>query len=148
MRPRFQVRPVLHLLGPFAVLLAACGGTPPPQTAGEARSSQVALSTDAAATEIASARCNHEAACGTVGTGRTYEARDQCKNEFLRSARADSAAQACPAGIGARLLDDCTGRLRQESCHPLSTLSLMSACRPAALCSQAQAGATFWTPAP
>ncbi len=151
MRPRFSsgaVLPHLGWLGPFTLLLAACGAAPPPHTAGEAHSPDASLSADAAATQIARARCDREVACGSVGTGRMYPARDECTRDFLRSAQTDLANQACPSGIGARRLDDCTGRLRKESCHPLSTLSLMDACRPAALCSEASPTAAFWTPAP
>ncbi|MGD0524247.1 MAG: DUF6184 family natural product biosynthesis lipoprotein, partial [Polyangiaceae bacterium] len=106
------------------------------------------MSVDTASSEIANARCDREVACGDVGTGRTYAARDQCAGELLRSARADLATPGCPAGIAARLVDDCASRLRQESCHPLSTLSLMEACRPAALCLQqtSSKGTNFWTP--
>jgi hypothetical protein len=58
----------------------------------------------------------------------------QCTSELARSARADLATYPCPAGIGPALLDDCASRLRSESCHPISTLARMYACRPAAFC--------------
>jgi hypothetical protein len=94
------------------------------------------VSRDAAAIQIANARCDHEVACGAVGAGRTYAARDECASELLRSAQEDLAAKPCTVGIAARLVDDCTARLRVESCHPLSTLTRMYACRPTGLCLQ------------
>lgn len=106
------------------------------------------MSADAAASQIAGARCDHEVACGTVGTGRTYAGRDECEGELLRSAETDLGTRACAGGIAARLVDDCASRLRQESCHPLSTLSRMSACRPVALCVQTTKASAFWTPSP
>jgi hypothetical protein len=135
MRSRLQARHLVRLFGPCALLLAACQATTPP-TIVAPPSSQAALSADAAASEIANARCDHEVACGAVGVGRAYAARDQCASELRQSAKADLAIQACPTGIAARFVDDCTGKLRKESCHPLSTLSRMYACRPAALCLQ------------
>ncbi len=126
-------RLVSRLTGPCAALLLAACQTPPSQTSAAALP-PAALSADTAAYEIAHARCDHESACGTVGAGRTYPDHDQCASELLRSAQIDLATQACPAGIAARRVEDCAGRLRHESCHPLSTLSRMYACRPAALC--------------
>jgi hypothetical protein len=94
------------------------------------------LSADTAASHIANARCDHELACGGVGTGRSYATRDECASELLRSAQVDLAANRCTVGIAAQLVDDCAARLRVESCHPLSTLTRMYACRPAGLCIQ------------
>jgi hypothetical protein len=118
-----------------AMLVAGCGAAPA-NTGGAASSSQAVLSVEAAASQLAAARCDHELACGTIGDGRAYPARDACTSENLRSVQADLASHACPSGIAAKRIDDCTGRLRQESCHPLSLLSRMYACRPAALCLQ------------
>jgi hypothetical protein len=115
-----------------AVLLG-CKAIPAP-TGPAAPSAPVVVSSDTAARAIANARCDHDVACGAVGAGRTYAARDQCASELLRSAELDLSSQPCSEGLAAGRVADCAGRLRQESCHPLSTLSRMYACRPAALC--------------
>lgn len=118
-----------------AMLVAACGAAPA-NTGGVAPSSLAVVSAEVAASQLADARCNHELACGTIGDGRAYPARNACMSENLLSVQADLAAHACPSGLGAKRIDDCTGLLRQESCHPLSLLSRMYACRPDALCLQ------------
>jgi hypothetical protein len=128
-----QTRSVQHLLGSCMALLTACHAGPS-QTASAGTAAPATVGRDAAAIQIASARCDHEVACGAVGAGRSYAARDECATELLRSAQADLAANPCAVGIEARLLQDCTSRLRAESCHPLSTLTRMYACRPTGLC--------------
>jgi hypothetical protein len=149
MRPALHARRVPLVLCVVALPLAACGGASPAQPAGEARASGAVVSADTAASQIAGARCDRERECGAIGAGRTYEGREQCTTALLGSAKADLTAQPCPSGIAAARLADCTGRLRQESCQALSTLTLMSACRPEALCLQTTArGAAFWAPAP
>lgn len=135
MRLPSQARRTQRLLGPCAAFLAACHGIPS-QSAGVGAPARAVLSTDTAASHIADARCDHELACGAVGAGRAFATREECASELLRSAQADLAANHCTAGIAARLLDDCAAKLRVESCHPLSTLTRMYACRPAGLCLQ------------
>ncbi len=134
--------PARMLMPLGAMLFAACGAAPA-NTGGAAPSSRAVLSVEVAASQLADARCNHELACGTIGDGRTYPARNACMRENLLSVQADLAAHACPSGIATKRIDDCTGRLRQESCHPLSLLSRMYACRPAALCLQTTSIHTF-----
>jgi hypothetical protein len=133
MKHSIQTHHGLRSLSLCATLLAACHASSP-QTATVDSTARARLTTDSAAGQIADARCDHELACEAVGGGHAYSARDQCASEFFRSTQADLAAQPCTNGIAARRVADCAGRLRQESCHPLSTLSRMYACRPAALC--------------
>src|SRR5579863_3498633 len=93
MSPFLRLRSI-QLAGPCLAILTACQAGPP-STAPRGPSATAAVTRDTAAVEIASARCDHEAACGAVGTGRTYAAPDECASELFRSAREDLAAAPC-----------------------------------------------------
>lgn len=120
-------------LAPLALVLGACVESPsgPPASV----TAPTVVSVDQAATELAVSRCDHDAACSDVGTGRRYSTTAECAAQVQQSTRQDLAR--CSAGIEPRRLAACERRLRAESCRPLSTLSRMLACRAEALCAGA-----------
>ena len=85
---------VLVLTAPaVAFLLAACQEETNRPVGADGTPAARVLSPDTAAFLIASARCDHEVACGAVGAGRTYSAREQCASELQRSAQEDLTTQ-------------------------------------------------------
>jgi hypothetical protein len=91
---------------------------------------------EAAASAIAAARCEHEAACNQIGPGHNYATADACTAAFSSSALSDLKGHPCPGGIDSNQVAACASILKRESCLPLSSLSRMYTCRPAALCIQ------------
>lgn len=85
--------------------------------------------------ELSEARCDREVRCGGVGSGKTYETRDQCIADLNHEGYEDLDADACPRGIDRRELDKCLSEIHGERCGaPLDTLERLVACRSAALC--------------
>lgn len=119
----------------WLLALAACA----PAASAPARprgSPGAPISADAAASAIAAARCEHEAACNQIGAGHDYATADACTAAFSSSALSDLRGHPCPGGIDSNHVRACAGILKRESCLPLSSLSRMYTCRPVALCIQ------------
>ena len=84
---------------------------------------------------ISEARCDREVRCGGVGSGETYETRDQCVGDLKNDGYEDLDAKACPKGLDERELEQCLSEIQAERCGaPLDTLERLVACRSASLC--------------
>lgn len=127
---RWTVHRPMSLIA-LATALAACmesGVGPPPDAARH----PPPLRPDDASVALAGARCDHEAVCSDVGNGHSYTTRDVCVEQVQQSVLHDLGR--CSIGVDPHKLTVCESLLRNESCHPLSTLSRMIACRTEALC--------------
>ncbi len=127
-----RARAMVLVIGP---VLAACV----PQTRASEQSAAgggtlAVLDANTAATEVAVARCRHEAECDNVGPGRRYATPDACVTELTHSAATDLAPRTCPSGIDNGRLTRCAVQFQRESCAPLAPLSRMYACNPSVLC--------------
>lgn len=125
---------VIATLG-LGALVAACE---PAATKGvtSAMPEPETMSVSTAAGVLAEASCEHESSCEGIGPSRHYPTVAACAEDFGQTAQNDFERHPCRAGINARHLEACADMLRDESCHPLSTLSRMHACRLAAICNR------------
>jgi hypothetical protein len=123
--------PIAPVAASCLALFVGCG--PPPQGAAPSSVPSV-IPPLAAADIIAQSRCAHENACGGVGADRPFATEAACKDELQRSAETDLSRKPCVSGLDPDRVGACASALRDESCHPLSTLSRMYACRVASLC--------------
>jgi hypothetical protein len=91
---------------------------------------------DSAVGRIAAARCDREVRCNNVGAKEKFPNRRECVARMVEYKRAHVNAQACPAGIAERDLENCLDAIRSEDCtSPALALERMNACRSTALCS-------------
>ena len=119
------------LVGP---VLAACAPQTQARDSAAGGGTLAVLDATTAATEVAVARCRHEAECDNVGPGRRYASSGACVAELTQSAATDLAPHTCPSGIDTGRLTRCAVQFQRESCEPLAPLSRMYACEPAVLC--------------
>ena len=85
--------------------------------------------------QYAEARCDREARCNNVGSGRRYGDRATC----LTAARQDRhdawGANACRAGVNAEHLSACLSDVRTQECsNPIQDLARVAACRTGEIC--------------
>lgn len=121
-----------------ASLLVATGcerrDVPTSQTRTTGAEIEPALDNAAAVASIALARCDREASCGNLGSGRT---RESCLTEMRGKAEGDLNTAKCPGGVARKPLDSCLTEIQGEACsHPLDTLERLAACNTSALCSR------------
>jgi len=84
---------------------------------------------------IAASRCDREARCGNVGTGKRCESAQSCHAVVRNSFASDLNAADCPSGIDQRELAECMQEVRDENCsNPLDTLGRLAACRTSDMC--------------
>jgi len=90
----------------------------------------------AAADKIVATRCEREATCNNIGSGRKYQTREAC-NLALNAEMSEALNSAnCPGGIDATQVVACVAELRKESCTSgLSAVEHVTGCRAAAICS-------------
>jgi hypothetical protein len=99
-------------------------------------SGSVTLANDYAAEQLASARCDREAACNNVGFGRRYDNRAACILAYQHNAREELRVDQCPYGISNGALDKCITVIEDERCNnPLDTITRLTECRQDVLCS-------------
>lgn len=93
------------------------------------------LAFNEALNNIASSRCEHEARCGNVGTGKRYESTDACRTVVRNDYARDLNAADCPAGIDRQELSECVQAVRDESCgNPIEAIGRIAACRTSDMC--------------
>ena len=76
----------------------------------------VMVETASAVMRVTTARCDREAECSNVGTGKEYGDRDECVNSVGHTVVATIPADACPGGIDADALSTCTRDVQAEPC--------------------------------
>jgi hypothetical protein len=90
---------------------------------------------ETAVSSITRARCDREARCNNVGSGRKFESHDDCVTKTRASWRDDLNNLECPRGVVENQLSSCLEQIRNESCgNPLDTLERALACRAVDLC--------------
>lgn len=76
----------------------------------------VMVETASAVMKVTTARCDREAECSNVGTGKEYGDRDECVNSVGHNVVATLASEACPGGVDADALSTCTRDVQAEPC--------------------------------
>jgi hypothetical protein len=127
-----RARAMVLVVGP--VLAACVHQTKAIDQSAAAVGTSAVLDANTAATEVAVARCRHEAECDNVGPGRRYASSGACVAELTQSAATDLAPRTCPSGIDSGRLTRCAVQFQRESCEPLAPLTRMYACDPPVLC--------------
>jgi hypothetical protein len=90
---------------------------------------------EAAVSSITQARCDREARCNNVGTGKKFDSRSDCMTKTRSDWRDDLNSLECPRGVEEQQLTSCLTQIRSESCeNPLDTLERALACRTVDLC--------------
>ena len=69
-----------------------------------------------AALRVATARCDREAACGNIGTGRPFGDRDECVNQIGHDVVADLSSEECPSGVATDSLEACISDVQSAPC--------------------------------
>lgn len=93
------------------------------------------VETATAVMRVVTARCDREAACGHVGTGRSYGDRDECANGVGHDVVAAFPSDDCPSGIDAERLDACAAAIDAATCDAsTSDGNLPAACALDQLC--------------
>ena len=76
----------------------------------------VMVETASAVMRVTTARCDREAECSNVGTGKEYGDRDECVNSVGHNVVATLASDACPGGVDADALATCPRDVQAEPC--------------------------------
>jgi hypothetical protein len=96
----------------------------------------VFVETSSAVKRVTTTRCDREAACNNVGTGKPYGDRDACVNEIGHYVVAALPAEACPAGADADALSICVRDVEAEPCAEggVAAVDRLSSCSRERLC--------------
>ena len=87
-----------------------------------------AVSHDDAIMRLTTARCEREAACNNLGSGKKYADREACMSEAGQSARGTLRADQC-AMIDQSKLSSCLNDIKNERCsNPIDSLDSMTSC--------------------
>lgn len=89
----------------------APAATPPPPVR-----VPVMVETASVVMRVTTARCDREAECSNVGTGREFGDRDECVNEIGHHVVAALPSDACPGGVDADVLATCVRDVQAEPC--------------------------------
>jgi len=90
---------------------------------------------ESAVSSITQARCDREARCNNVGSGKKYESREDCVTKTRADWRDDLNARECPNGVVSTQLASCVTQIKDESCgNPVEKLESVLACRTVDLC--------------
>ncbi|MGD0526416.1 MAG: DUF6184 family natural product biosynthesis lipoprotein [Polyangiaceae bacterium] len=134
----------MKLLTAACLLLvtAACEqeGPPPPRTPYPLTDPQPQPNAQAAADfrvieHIASATCDREQSCGTIGPGGYFESREQCMKTMRDKLDATLGVSQCPAGLDLKAVEACLSSLEANQCaQPGDAITRAARCPPAELC--------------
>jgi hypothetical protein len=87
--------------------------------------------------EMASARCDHEQACGNIGSRKKYATRDGCIEDTLPVVLREVTSNACPRGIDSDSATGCMAAIRQSACsNKFDRMASVDVCRTQAICTQ------------
>ncbi len=75
------------------------------------------VETSSAVMRLTTARCDREAACEHVGTGRAFADRDECTNAVGHDVVAALPDEDCPLGVDADRLATCVAEIGSRSCE-------------------------------
>lgn len=118
----------LGLMVAFGGCEAGSGGQP-----GLTPAARVSPAAERAIEAMASARCNHEQRCNTIGPTGAYMTREHCLNVM----RADGYDElgACEHGVDQEKLQECLAAIADQDCNGArDRLERLPACRAAELC--------------
>ena len=76
----------------------------------------VMVETASAVMRVTTSRCDREAACSNIGTGREFGDRDECVNEIGHYIIAALPSEECPSGVDADALSTCIRDVQAEPC--------------------------------
>lgn len=98
------------------------------------------VSTSSSVMRITTARCDREAACNHVGTGKSFADKDECVNAVGHDVvtMLGAGGDECPLGIDADRLSTCLSDLQAQSCEGDSSpaVETVSSCDRARLCTR------------
>lgn len=90
---------------------------------------------ESAVSSITQARCDREARCSNVGSGKKYDSVSDCVTKTRADWRDDLNARECPQGVSSPQLATCVKQIKEESCgNPVEKLESVLACRTVDLC--------------
>src|SRR5262245_29202295 len=102
----------LMCIAVVAAALAACGRGAGPEPATARTTGAAPGAGETAAQSIAVARCDREATCDNVGSGKTFASRNACVDELRDKTRDELKASECPGGIDDVQLEKCLAEIR------------------------------------
>ena len=98
----------------------------------------VTVETSSAVMKIATSRCDREAACSNIGTGREFGDRDECVNEIGHHVVSVLPSDYCEGGVDKDALDTCVRDLEAEPCgNGAAAVDRLTSCARARLCTSA-----------
>jgi hypothetical protein len=74
------------------------------------------VSVSSAVMRVTTTKCDREATCNHIGTGKPFGDRDACVNEIGHDVVGSLSTEACPAGVDADRLSACVSELQAKSC--------------------------------
>lgn len=93
------------------------------------------VETASAVMRITTARCDREAECSNVGTGKEFGDREECVNSIGHGVVAALPAGDCPGGVDADALSTCTRDVQAEPCgEGVAAVDRLSSCSRERLC--------------
>lgn len=95
----------------------------------------VTVEAASAVMRVTTARCDREAECSNVGTGREFGDRDECVNEIGHHVVAVLPSEACAAGVDADVLAACVRDVQAEPCgNGVAAVERLASCSRDRLC--------------
>lgn len=96
----------------------------------------VMVETASAVMRVTTSRCDREAACSNVGTGRAFGDRDECVNEIGHYIVAALPSEECPSGVDSDALSTCIRDVQAEPCSDggAAAVDRLSSCSRERLC--------------
>jgi hypothetical protein len=86
---------------------------------------------------VTTARCEREATCGHVGTGRAFGDRDECANGVGHEIVALLPPGDCPSGVPGERLAACLAQIEAGSCDGADAEPLPASCALEQICAEA-----------
>jgi hypothetical protein len=95
----------------------------------------VMVETASAVMKVTTARCDREAECSNVGTGREFGDRDECVNSIGQHVVTTIPADQCPGGVLADALATCARDVQAEPCGDgVAAVDRLTSCSRERLC--------------
>jgi hypothetical protein len=85
--------------------------------------------------KIATATCDREQSCGTIGPGAYFATREDCLRAVREKSQKTYNPSQCPGGIEQKALEDCLASLDANQCaQPGDSIDRAARCPPKDLC--------------